>query len=75
MDPPCRLAWELIIPPGTTITGVSAEVVAGGAGLVGNGNGTVKVTVQENTTGLWFYSTLEIAGIKHKITQDYKVNR
>ncbi|MES2982324.1 MAG: hypothetical protein V4727_08420 [Verrucomicrobiota bacterium] len=50
---------------------VTAEIVSGGAGLVGNGNGVVKVTVQENTTGLWFYSTLEIAGIRHKITQDY----
>jgi hypothetical protein len=54
---------------------VTAEVVSGGAGLAGNGNGVVKVTVQENTTGLWFYSTLEIAGIVQNITQDYEARR
>jgi hypothetical protein len=54
---------------------VTAEVVSGGAGLAGNGNGVVKVTVQENTTGLWFYSTLEIAGVTQNITQDYEERR
>ena len=67
----------------TVIPWVSAEIVSGGVpdpvtgaiGLKGSGNGLVKITVQENTTGLWFYSTLTIAGIKHKITQQYSENR
>jgi hypothetical protein len=54
---------------------ITAEVVSGGTGLKGNGNGLVKVTVQENTTGLWFYSTLEIAGVTQNITQDYEERR
>jgi hypothetical protein len=55
---------------------VSAEIVSGGVGgLEGFGNGVVKITVQENTTGLWFYSTVEIAGIKHKITQNYVISK
>ena len=62
---------------------VSAEMVSGGVpdpvtgliGLKGSGNGVVKITVQENTTNLWFYSNVEIAGINHKITQDYTVRR
>ena len=54
---------------------VTAEVVSGGTGLTGNGNGVVKVTVQENTTGLWFYETIQIAGIKHNITQHYNESR
>jgi hypothetical protein len=59
----------------TQVPWVSAEIVSGGTGLIGNGNGVVKITVQENTTGLWFYSTVEIAGINHKITQDFTVRR
>lgn len=54
---------------------VSAEVISGGSGLTGNGNGAVRITVQENLSGLWFYSSVEIAGITHKITQDYQVRR
>ncbi len=54
---------------------VTAEIVSGGIGSVGNGNGVVKITVQENTTNLWFYSTVKIAGINHNITQNYTGSR
>lgn len=63
------------IPTPVEIPWITAEVVSGGTGLKGNGNGVVKVTVQENTTGLWFYSTLEIAGVTQNITQDYEERR
>ena len=67
----------------SVIPWVSAEIVSGGVpdpvtgaiGTKGSGNGLVKITVQENTTGLWFYSTVTIAGIKHNITQQYTENR
>ena len=63
------------IPTPVQIPWITAEVVSGGTGLKGNGNGVVKVTVQQNTTGLWFYSTLEIAGVTQNITQDYEERR
>jgi hypothetical protein len=58
----------------TQVPWVSAQVVQGGSGLQGSGNGIVKITVQANPTSpkLWQYVTLEIAGINHKITQDYR---
>ncbi len=67
----------------TQIPWVSAKIVSGGVpdpvtgliGLKGSGNGVVEITVQENTTRLWFYSNVEIAGMNHRITQDYTVRR
>ena len=57
---------------------VSVEIVQGGTGqLNGNGNGIVRITVQENPTRplIWRYLTIEIAGIKHNISQDYMQRR
>lgn len=67
----------------TQIPWVTAKIVSGGVadpvtgliGLKGRGNGVVEITVQENTTNLWFYSTVEIAGINHMITQDFVARR
>ena len=58
----------------TEVPWVTAQVVQGGTGLQGSGNGLVKITVQANPTIplIWQYVTLEIAGIKHKITQNYR---
>ena len=58
----------------TEVPWVTAQVVQGGSGLQGSGNGLVKITVQANPTIplIWQYVTLEIAGIKHKITQNYR---
>jgi hypothetical protein len=54
----------------------TVEIVAGGTGgLNGTGPGTVKITVTENPTNLWYYVTLEIAGIDHNLTQDYTIRR
>lgn len=77
-------AWEVIMSEIPTTQGglpwVTAEVVSGGIEggldpLKGSGPGVVKFTVQENTTNLWWYATFEIAGIKHRLTQDYTVRR
>lgn len=64
-------SWQVILPENPW---VSAEIIQGGTeGLNGNGNGIVRITVQENPTRplIWRYLTIEIAGIKHNITQDY----
>jgi hypothetical protein len=68
-------AWQVILPENPW---VSVEIVQGGTGqLNGNGNGIVRITVQANATRplIWRYLTLEIAGIKHNITQDYRQSR
>lgn len=68
-------AWQVVLPENPW---VSAEIIQGGtAGLNGNGNGIVRITVQENPTRplIWRYLTVEIAGIKHNITQDYMQRR
>jgi hypothetical protein len=57
---------------------VSVEIVQGGTGqLNGSGNGIVRITVQANPTRplIWRYLTIEIAGIKHNISQDYMQRR
>jgi hypothetical protein len=57
---------------------VSVEIVQGGTeGLNGNGNGIVRITVEENPTIplIWRSLTIEIAGIKHNISQDYMQRR
>jgi hypothetical protein len=64
-------AWQVVLPENSW---VSAEIVQGGTGeLNGSGNGIVQITVQANPTRppIWRYLTIEIAGIKHNITQDY----
>jgi hypothetical protein len=77
--------WQVIaleVPDiGGAIPLATAEIIEGGVvddvgGVVtdpfnGFGPGTVEITVQQNATALWRYATFEIAGIKHKITQDY----
>ena len=77
-------AWDVILSEIPTTQGgvpwVTAEIVSGGIvggvdPLKGSGPGVVKFTVQENTTGLWWYATFEVAGIKHYLTQDYTVRR
>lgn len=68
-------AWQVVLPENPW---VSAEIIQGGTeGLNGNGNGIVRITVQENPTRplIWRYLTVEIAGIKHNITQDYMQRR
>ena len=68
-------AWQVVLPEDPW---VSVEIVQGGTeGLNGNGNGIVRITVQENPTipRIWRYLTIEIAGIKHNITQDYMQRR
>lgn len=68
-------AWQVILPENPW---VSVEIVQGGTeGLNGNGNGIVRITVQANPTTppIWRYLTIEIAGIKHNITQDYMQRR
>lgn len=68
-------AWQVVLPENPW---VSAEIVQGGTeGLNGNGNGIVRITVQENPTRplIWRYLTIEIAGIKHNITQDFMQRR
>jgi hypothetical protein len=68
-------AWQVVLPENSW---VSAEIVQGGTGeLNGSGNGIVQITVQANPTRppIWRYLTIEIAGIKHNITQDYMQRR
>jgi hypothetical protein len=68
-------AWQVVLPPDPW---VSVEIVQGGTGeLNGSGNGIVRITVQENPTRplIWRYLTIEIAGIKHNITQDFMQRR
>ena len=68
-------AWQVVLPENPW---VSAEILQGGTGeLNGSGNGIVKITVQANPTSpvVWRYLTIEIAGIKHNITQDYMQRR
>jgi hypothetical protein len=68
-------AWQVVLPENPW---VSAEIVQGGTGqLNGSGNGIVKITVQANPTTplIWRYLTVEIAGIKHNISQDYMQRR
>jgi hypothetical protein len=72
-------AWQVIAPDlsGTSRgSWATAEIVAGGVGgLNGSGPGTVKITVLQNATNLWWYATFEIAGISHELTQDYIIRR
>ncbi len=68
-------AWQVILPEDPW---VSVEIVQGGTeGLNGNGNGIVRITVEENPTIplIWRSLTIEIAGIKHNISQDYMQRR
>lgn len=68
-------AWQVVLPPDPWVT---VEIVQGRTGeLKGNGNGIVRITVPANPTGppIWRYLTIEIAGIKHNITQDYMQRR
>lgn len=68
-------AWQVVLPENPW---VSAEIVQGGTeGLNGNGNGIVRITVQANPTTpqVWRFLTIEIAGIKHNITQDFMLRR
>jgi hypothetical protein len=68
-------AWQVVLPENPWVI---AEIVRGGTvELNGSGNGSVKITVQANPTTppIWRYLTIEIAGIKHNITQDFMQRR
>ena len=78
--------WEIIVP--STGTWVQATITSGGlvvdpadpldptTGTVstvkGSGPGTVKITVSTNATWQLRETKIEVAGIQHKIKQDYR---
>ncbi len=72
-------AWEVVIPSG--VDWVSAEITSGGVtdstdGTVsvtqGSGPGVVQITVGVNNTYRQRETSVEIAGVLHKISQDYR---
>ncbi len=65
-------AWQVQIP--AAATWVTAIVVAADAAtpLAGNGNGTVRITLAENASPFTREVTVTIAGVPHRIKQDYR---
>jgi hypothetical protein len=72
--------WEIIVP--STSTWVQATITSGGlvvdpttgtvSAVKGSGPGTVKITVSTNATWQLRETKIEVAGIQHKIKQDYR---
>lgn len=68
-------AWNVVIPANTPW--VTAEVVTGAVAdtaslLDGTGNGTVRITLLENTGYYAREITISVAGVPHTIRQDYR---
>jgi hypothetical protein len=64
--------WEVVLPFGATW--VTAEVVGAAAEtpLSGTGNGTVTVTLLENNNSFTREVVIDVAGVPHRIRQDYR---
>jgi hypothetical protein len=69
-------AWNVVIP--ADVTWITATVASDGgatgpsATTPGNGNGTVTITVALNTTNTRREANITIAGLNHRLTQEFR---
>lgn len=76
--------WQIVVPQDATW--VTAEITSGGysepstdpavpsvpSTVIGEGNGVVRITLEQNKTNRRRETRLEIAGINHKIQQEFR---
>lgn len=67
-------AWQVVVPAGVTWATVAVVGADAATPLAGNGNGTVTITVAPNQTTARRVLRINIAGVTHTLTQDYRSN-
>ncbi|TAE91438.1 MAG: hypothetical protein EAZ81_06745 [Verrucomicrobia bacterium] len=67
-------AWQVVVPAGLNWATVAVVGADAATPLVGNGNGTVTITVGANETTAQRVLRINIAGVTHTLTQDYRSN-
>ena len=65
-------AWQVVVPAGLNWATVAVVGADAATPLVGNGNGTVTITVGSNETTAQRVLRINIAGVTHTLTQDYR---
>jgi hypothetical protein len=65
-------AWQVVVPAGLNWATVAVVGADAATPLVGNGNGTVTITVGANETTAQRVLRINIAGVTHTLTQDYR---
>jgi predicted cupin superfamily sugar epimerase len=65
-------AWQVVVPAGVTWATVAVVGADAATPLAGNGNGTVTITVAPNQTTARRVLRINIAGVTHTLTQDYR---
>jgi hypothetical protein len=65
-------AWQVVVPAGLSWANVAVVGADAATPLAGNGNGTVTITVGANTSSEERVLRINIAGVTHTLTQDYR---